>query len=81
MSTTLDDFFGDGRVAVPECLYCGAGEEEEELIVSISDVYGPTHWHHASCYQEAQKKHQRQVEASRGGLPDYDADTAVDGIE
>ena len=49
---TLDDFFGDGSAElVPECSFCG--ETEGELIVSVSDAYGPTHWHHADCKAEA----------------------------
>lgn len=48
MSNTLDDFFGDGSVDnIPECSFCG--KAEGELIVSIQDAYGPTHWHHAAC--------------------------------
>ncbi|KKN15652.1 hypothetical protein LCGC14_0983880 [marine sediment metagenome] len=48
MSSTLDDFFGDGsEESVPECSFCG--EAEGELIVGVQDAYGPTHWHHATC--------------------------------
>lgn len=48
MSNTLDDFFGDGGADnIPECSFCG--DKEGELIVSVQDAYGPTHWHHAAC--------------------------------
>lgn len=46
--TTLDEFFGDGsEESIPECSFCGG--IEGELVVSIKDAYGPTHWHHAAC--------------------------------
>ncbi len=47
--STLDDFFGDGSdgEVIPECSFCG--EIEGELIASIQDAYGPTHWHHKAC--------------------------------
>jgi hypothetical protein len=46
--TTLDDFFGDGSADnTPECSFCGG--QDGELIVSVSDHYGPTHWHHEVC--------------------------------
>jgi hypothetical protein len=45
--TTLNDFFGSSNEATPECSFCGG--TEGELIVSVSDAYGPTHWHHQAC--------------------------------
>ena len=45
--STLDDFFGDGKTAKPECSFCG--KQTGELIVTISDAYGPTHWMHKDC--------------------------------
>lgn len=46
--TTLDDFFGDGSAEnTPECCFCGG--TEGDLIVSVEDAYGPTHWHHVAC--------------------------------
>ncbi len=46
--STLDDFFGDGSEdSTPECSFCG--QQDGELIVSIQDASGPTHWHHADC--------------------------------
>jgi hypothetical protein len=49
--STLDDFFGSSDEATPECSFCGGAEDKElgELIVSVSDAYGPTHWYHATC--------------------------------
>ncbi len=48
MSNTLSDFFGDGSSDnTPECSFCG--ETEGELIVSVQDACGPTHWHHMAC--------------------------------
>lgn len=45
--TTLEDFYGDDSAHnTPECSFCGG---KGELIVSVSDVYGPTHWHHEKC--------------------------------
>lgn len=46
--TTLDDFYGDGSEDnTPECSFCGG--QDGKLIVSVSDAYGPTHWHHEAC--------------------------------
>ena len=45
--STLDDFFGDSKNAKPECSYCGL--QTGELIVTISDANGPTHWMHPAC--------------------------------
>lgn len=46
--TTLDDFYGDGSADnTPECSYCGG--QDGKLVVSISDHYGPTRWHHEEC--------------------------------
>ncbi len=51
MPTTINDFFGDGSADnVPECSFCG--ETDGELVVSVSDHYGPTHWHHETCRAE-----------------------------
>lgn len=47
---TLDDFFGSSDEAIEECSFCG--ETEGELIVSVRDACGPTHWHHADCKAE-----------------------------
>jgi hypothetical protein len=53
--TVLDDFFGDGAADnTPECSFCGG--IDGELIVSISDAYGPTHWHHQTCKADADIK-------------------------
>ncbi len=54
--STLDDFYGDSKTATKECSYCGKGEEVEALVVSVSDAYGPTHWHHAACKAESDAK-------------------------
>ncbi len=45
--TTLDYFFGSSDEAVEECSFCG--DQNGKLIVSVSDIYGPTHWHHKAC--------------------------------
>jgi len=46
--STLDDFFGDGSADnTPECSFCGG--IDGELVVSVQDAYGPTHWHHKAC--------------------------------
>jgi hypothetical protein len=48
MTTTLDDFFGDSSENnVPKCSFCSG--IDGDLIVSVKDAYGPTHWHHAAC--------------------------------
>lgn len=47
MSSTLDDFFGSSDEVVVECLFCGG--TDGELVVSIQDANGPTHWHHKTC--------------------------------
>ena len=52
--TTLDDFFGRSDEATKECSFCGG--TEGELIASVSDACGPTHWHHASCKEGDDKK-------------------------
>lgn len=55
ITSTLNDFFGDGSADnIPECLFCGG--TEGELVVSISDHYGPTHWHHVACEEAANAK-------------------------
>ena len=70
MSNTLDDFFGDGlEESAPECSFCGG--KDDELIVSIQDAYGPTHWHHAAC--------QAQDDATKGKtlIPTWDEATNI----
>jgi hypothetical protein len=54
--STLDDFFGDGLTdSIPEeCSFCGG--TDGELVVSVEDHYGPTHWHHEVCKTKVQSK-------------------------
>lgn len=76
MSSILDDFFGDSESAVKECLYCGG--TDGVLIVAIEDNYGPTHWHHAECHA----RHMSNLAASASAtMPDFDRDTAANGVE
>lgn len=76
MSSTLDDFFGSSETAVVECLYCGG--TDGKLIAAIFDNNGPTHYCHSECKTKAQAE--RSAPGSRD-LPDFDRDTAVNGIE
>ena len=46
----LDDFFGDSKTAVKECLYCGG--TDGNLVVATSDNNGPTLWRHEACRQK-----------------------------
>lgn len=50
MSSTLDDFFGSSDEATPECLFCD--RTDGELVVSVQDANGATHWHHEKCNAE-----------------------------
>lgn len=76
----IDDFFGDGRTAEPECTFCGGNHDTEQnpLEVTIRDNYGPTHWMHKQCRPAYEKERQSKIKTA---LPDYDADTAIDGVE
>lgn len=74
--TTLDDFYGDGSADnTPECSFCG--NRSGKLIVSISDHYGPTHWHHAAC--KARSDARGQALAATTIAPTWDE--AMDGSQ
>lgn len=69
--STLDDFFGDGRTAKKECLHCG--KTGGELIVAISDAYGPTHWIHPACRVEMERIREQQAQSSRDAAARHEA--------
>jgi hypothetical protein len=76
--TTLDDFFGDSKAAVQECLYCGG--TDGELEVAISDNYGPTHWRHFECHAQALAEEQRQAEANADAVARQEYHDESDGF-
>ena len=55
----LDEFFGDGRSAPKECLYCG--RSDGDLRPVVWDHFGPTHWAHPECRARADERHQEEV--------------------
>jgi hypothetical protein len=58
--SVLDDFFGDGSADnTPECTYCGG--KDGNLIVSVRDANGPTHWHHEECEEKARAEREQEL--------------------
>lgn len=68
--STLDDFFGDSKTAVKECLHCGG--THGHLIVAVSDAYGPTHWKHQECADKAEAARQAGVDDNNARWQAYE---------